>query len=170
MSEYVPLDLSRYLDPVSGVYPLFLFEFSHAEIAGGPLRVCSSNYARLADDEQGQPRYGVVSRGLEYQYAHLGFTLPGESGDAVPTCRLTVGRSDALVQILRSVQTRFTVDMEMVWSDDVDTVAASYPRFKVLGYTLGQAAVDLEIGTDMDDTEPFPGKSFTNDLFGGVHR
>lgn len=170
MSQYVPLDLSRYFDPVSGVYPLFLFEFSHADMGGDPLRVCSSNFARLADDEQGQPRWGVVSQGVEYLYAHIGFTLPGEAGDGAPTCRLTVGRFDALVQILRSVQTRFTVDMRMVWSDDVDTVAASYPRFKVLGYTLGQASVDLEIGTDMDDTEPFPGKSFTADLFGGVHR
>ena len=170
MSEYVPLDLSRYFDPVTGAYPLFLFEFSHADIPGGPLRACSSNYQRLADDADGQPRWGVVSAGVEYQYAPVGFTLPGEAGDGAPTCRLTVGRSDALVQMLRSVQTRFAVDMSMVWSDDVDTVAASYPKFKVLGYSLGQASVDLEIGTDMDDTEPFPGKSFTNDLFGGVHR
>jgi len=170
MSEYVPLDLSRYFDPVSGTYPLFLFEFSHHELEGEPLRVCSSNYQRLADSDEGQPRYGLVSNGHEYLYVQLGFTLPGEAGEGAPTCRLTVGRSDELVQVLRSVQTRFTVNMSMVWSDDVDTVAALYPRFKVLSYTLGQASVDLEIGTDMDDTEPFPGKSFTADLFGGVHR
>lgn len=170
MSEYVPLDFSRYYDPVSGVYPLFLFEFSHRDIPGEPLRFCSSNYARIADDEQGQPRYGVVSGGKEWLYVPVGFTLPGESGEGAPTSRLAVGRFDELVQVLRSVQTRFTVDMFMVWSDDVDTVAASYPRFKVLGYQLSPGSVELEIGTDMDDTEPFPGKSFTNDLFGGVHR
>lgn len=170
MSQYVPLDLSRWTDPVSGVYPLFLFEFSHAELGGEPLLVCSSNFARLADDEQGQPRWGVVSAGREYRWVPVGFTLPGESGDGAPTCRLTVARFDELVRLLRTVQTRFTVSMSMVWSDDVDTVAASYPRFKVLGFALGQGSVDLEIGTDMDDTEPFPGKSFTADLFGGVHR
>lgn len=170
MSEYVPLDLSRYYDPVSGVYPIFLFSVSHADIPGEPMRICSSNVSRLADDEQGQPRYGLVSAGKEWLYVPVGFTLPGEAGEAVPTCMLTVARFDDLVKILRSVQTRFTVDMSMVWSDDVDTVAASYPRFKVRGYQIGTAMVELEIGTDMDDTEPFPGKSFTNDLFGGVHR
>lgn len=170
MSQYVSLDLSRYFDPVSGVYPLFLFSFSHPDIAGAPMRICSSNFSRLADDAQGQPRWGLVSGGVEYQWVPVGFTLPGVAQDGAPTARITVARFDELVQVLRSYNTRFTVDMAMVWSDDVDTVAANYPRFKVLGYSLGQASVDLEVGTDMDDTEPFPGKSFTADLFGGVHR
>lgn len=165
----VSLDAARYIDPVSEIYPIFLLEFTHPSY-NGALRICTSNVTRLGDDDDGNPQYGLTSNGDQYIYCPVSLSLPSQEEDGAPTCSLTMFRTAEAVTLLRSFNTRPTVNMCQVWSDDLDTIAAEYPAFKVLNFEISEATITLNIGTDMDDTEPFPGKRFANDYFGGVHR
>jgi len=165
----VPLDVSRFIDPVSEVYPIFLLEFTHPSQKGA-LRICTSNVTKLGEDSDGNPRYGLKHKGTEYTYCPVSLSLPSTEEDGAPTCSLSMFRTAEAVSLLRSFNTRPSVNMYQVWSDDLNTVAASYPSFKVLNFEISEATITLSIGTDMDDTEPFPGRRFANDYFGGVHR
>lgn len=166
----VNLDVARYIDPVSQVYPIFLLEFTHPNYKGDPLRICTSNVTKLGEDSDGNPQYGMKHKGTPYYYCPVELSLPSQDEDGPPTCSIRIFRTAEAVTLLRSFNTRPTVNMYQVWSDSLNTIAAKYPEFKVLNFEISEATITLNIGTDMDDTEPFPGKRFANDIFGGVHR
>ena len=165
----VNLDVAKYIDPVAEAYPIFLLEFTHPSY-NGALRICTSNVTKLGEDDEGNPQYGLTSNGNQYTYCPVSLSLPTVEEDGAPTCSLSMFRTAEAVTLLRSFNTRPTVNMYQIWSDDLNTIAASYPAFKVLSFEISEATIMLNIGTDMDDTEPFPGRTFANDYFGGVHR
>lgn len=170
MSDSAFLDCSKFIDPVSEDYPVFLLEISHEKYGPEPLRVCSSNVIKLRDDENGQPIYGCIHNGKEYIYVPMSLSLPSQSADGAPTCSMTLFRTEDLVKLHRSITSKPKVKMYQVWASDTDTVAGSYPGFYILGFQLSQATISDTIGTNLDDSEPFPGRRFSNDIFGGIHR
>lgn len=175
MSQAVSLDLSMYIDRESDDYPVFLLELTHPDYPGA-IRLCSSNVKRLGHLDNGMPKYGLRSNlgneGAEEQeflYLPMALTPPSQEEDGAPSASLTVFRSDELVILLRSFRTRIAVKMYQVSAQMPHFVRAVYPGFSLTSVEIGGATIQGNMGLDMQETEPFPGLTFSRRWFPGVH-
>lgn len=175
MSQAVSLDLSMYIDREWDDYPVFLFELSHPDYQG-LIRLCSSNVMRLGTLDNGMPKYGIRSNlgregqtEEEYLYLPMSFTPPSQEEDGAPTASLTVFRTDELVVLLRSFRTRIAVKMYQVSARMPNFLREEYPGFSLSSVEIGGATVQGNISMDMQETEPFPGLTYSRRWFPGVH-
>lgn len=175
MSQPIALDLSMYIDRESDDYPVFLFELTHPDYQG-VIRLCSSNVIRLGSLDNGMPKYGIRSnlgnegaQEHEFLYLPMSMTPPSQEEDGAPTASITVFRSDELVVLLRSFRTRIAVQMYQVSAKMPNFVRAAYPGFSLTSVNIGGATIQGDIGLDMQETEPFPGLTFSRRWFPGVH-
>lgn len=162
-----------YFDRDCDDYPIFLLELTHPEY-NGIERVCSSKVERIGTWEDGTPKYGVRSTlgGAEshaYTFLPMALTPPSQEEDGAPTASLTVFRTPELVVLLRTFRTRIFVRMYQVSAKEPNFVRADYPGFSLSHVEIGGATVDGTMGIDMQETEPFPGPSYSKKFFPGVH-
>lgn len=169
----IPLDCSMYFDRDCDDYPVFLLELTHPDYEG-LLRLCSSKVQRIGEWEDGTPQYGVMSTlgGTElntYVFVPMALTPPSQEEDGAPTASLTVFRTNELTVLLRTFRTRIFVRMYQVSAKEPNLVRADYPGFSLSHVEIGGATVDGTMGIDMQETEPFPGPSYSKKYFPGVH-
>lgn len=155
--------------PETGVFPIMLLTIDH-EILTAPIRVSSDATQRL-EVTDARIVYGTVSRGQSYIFMPFEISLPSDAEDSVPTTTIrldNVGRD--LTATIRSLTSPPSVTMELVMSESLDTVEATFPDFEIspIGYD------DLEItGTLTVEglvNEPYPAGSFTPGQWPGLFR
>ena len=104
-----------------------------------------------------------------YIFVPMALTPPSQEEDGAPTASLTVFRTNELVVLLRTFRTRIFVRMYQVSAKEPNLVRADYPGFSLSHVEIGGATVDGTMGIDMQETEPFPGPSYSKKYFPGVH-
>lgn len=142
-----------------------LFTFTHSSMVQ-PILLSTNPTERISDNPL---LYATNSRGGQYLFLPIGFTLPDDKGDAPPQVTLTMDNVDQeMVAMLRAITSALTVKMELVLASTPDVVEVSFPSFQMtdISVTEGQIAGTLSI--DALVSEPYPSGQFTPGAFPGV--
>lgn len=170
MSQTVSMDLSAFIDRESGEFPVYLCTFSHPTLEE-PLHLCSSRVTRITPGDLDQPRYGVVSRGVEYAHYPMGIAAPGQEADGYSKGSITVARDHRTIALLRSVvMPPIALTMELVMSSSPDFVRVAYPALEISDFTATAASITASIGYDVLDGYPFPSWNYDRTNFPGTAR
>jgi len=113
--------------------------------------------------------YGTISREKRFIFLPMLITLPDETEEGPLQMRITLDNvSRELIGFLRGLSSPPSINVELVMSDDVDTVLATWPEFLMtnIRYNEQQIVADLSVETLI--YEPFPAGTFTPGEFPGL--
>ena len=134
---------------------IILLTIDHPDLAM-PIRVNSSG-----ED--------VTSNGDLFLNFPFRIVLPSQTSDNRPRGQLeidNVGRE--IVAAVRNISTPLTVDIELVSSNDVDTVEVSFPAFQFSQIEYNALSVTGQLSVENLFSEPFPAGTFDPARFPGL--
>lgn len=142
-----------------------LFTFTHATLAQ-PILLSTNPSQRISDSPL---LYATNSRGSQYLFLPLGFSLPDDKSDTPPLVTLTLDNVDQdLVSILRGITSPLTVKLEIVLASTPDTVEVSFPSFEMTDIAVTEGQITGTLAIDARVNEPYPSGQFTPGGFPGV--
>lgn len=165
MTQYVPLNVrtaayAREGDDVQ----VALVTVTHPSLAA-PLRFSSDSADRLSLEPL---RYGTRSRDLEFVFALKGAIVPDDKKETPPRAALVFDNTGAdMVTVLRGIETRATVKIELVLASAPDTVFQSFNWLRVTHAGYDQQSVTLDLSFDDYTTRQF-GRKATKQRFPGL--
>lgn len=119
---------------------------------GDPLRICTNGPTRFSIDP---PRYGMMSRGLRYDYVPMRFALPGSNMNAPPASMLETDNVDpAVVEAVKTSIYRSTLDIETVFSTRPNQVLEYFPGMETVDATWNDDVATLTVGYPSLETTP----------------
>ena len=143
---------------------ILLLVFDHDDLAA-PIRVCSGDVAE--DELDGAP--GIYSDGCFYAAFPFKINLPGQSGEEVSRCTLTIDNIDRrIVETLRAISSPPTLELSVVMLDTPDTLEAGPYRMTLREARYGLETVTAELAWEDILNEPFPGHCMTPADFPGL--
>lgn len=111
----------------------------------------------------------IPSRGNTYYRFPFEITLPKDSIDDPPRMQLRIDNVDrTIVQTLRTLKTRADITVEIVTTEDPDTVEASFTGFKLSDVQYDAFTVSGSLEPETLIREPYPSSRFTPGSFRGV--
>ncbi len=134
---------------------LLLITISHPNLAV-PIRC-------VVNDED------ITSRGNIFQAYPVDVELPDDVEDAPPQARLTIDNiSTEITRAVRAIRSKPTVLLEIVLSEDLDTVEIEFPSFDLVDISYDSMTVTGSLQVDDFTREPYPSISFTPGYFPGL--
>ena len=144
-----------------------LLTFTH-DMLSTPLRISSDPTVRISDDPL---LYATTSRGNDFIFLPISFSLPDDKGDVPPSVTITLDNvSRSMVTILRSIPTPASVLMEIVLGSSPNTVEISLPAMQLSTVTIDETSISAQLEVDHLVTEPHPAGIFTPGSFAGLFR
>lgn len=134
---------------------LVLLTIDHDDLAE-PIRVVANNE-------------NVTSNGNEFIAYPFEIILPTSSPDAPPRAQLTIDNvTREIAQTIRQISSAPTVLIEVVRTDDFDSIEFSFPQLnlKNVRWDAGQVSGDL-VSEDLQ-LEPYPADTFVPSNFPGL--
>lgn len=140
--------------------PIYLVTVTHPAMME-PLRFSSDATERLEPSGVNQPVYGTISRGDEYYFLPFTLILPQDQDRSAPIARLRMANiSRDLIPILRSVDSPAQFLIEVVLSDDPDTVEIALPTLDLMDADYDAEEISLDLTIEVLANEPYPAESF----------
>jgi hypothetical protein len=134
---------------------LLLLTIAHADLA---------ETIRVAHNSQ-----DVVSRGETYLAYPFRIELPADRDDQVAQVQLSIDNVDRqIVQAVRSLSGSPSVTLEVVLASSPDLLEAGPFEFSLLDAGYDALTVTGTLGYEDVLNEPYPGDSFTPNLFPGM--
>lgn len=110
--------------------------------------------------------YGTISRNKRFMFVPLMVSLPNETEEGPLRMQITLDNvSRDLISILRNISSPPSVNVELVMSDDVDTVLASWPEFLLVNVQYNAETISGDLVIETLVHEPFPAGTFTPSEF-----
>lgn len=145
--------------------PVCLLTITH-ETLSEPVYVSSNPTDRISDDPL---IYSTTSRGNEYLFLPFDFVMPEDRADGAPRVQLTIENIDrTLVNMLRSISTPATINVEIVLASSPDIVEVALPALQMGTAQIGDKAITVDLIADSLINEPFPAGQFTPGTFSGL--
>lgn len=133
-----------------------------------PIRLCD-NYLQRISETADTETYGVVSRGLNFQFLPMQISLPNEETGALPRANITVFDVTKIVlPSLRNLNAPPSVLIELVSSDSPNTVEADFSGLKLASVSYTKDSLTGQLVMDGLETEPFPCHAFLPSSFPGL--
>jgi hypothetical protein len=153
---------------------VILFEITHPDLEGGPIRLSTDNAERISIDPL---IYGTRSnwRGADpvtqpFLWIIASALLPSDQEDTPAAAQIALENLEAeMVALLRSFRTPATVNMAVVLAETPDLIEAEYLDLQLLSADISDAELLLSISRDEIELEPFPPGRMTRDRFPGLH-
>lgn len=123
----------------------------HAIDGGEPQRICTDPAQRLGVDPL---RYGIISRGLRFDYVPMRLALPGSDIHALPAASLEAEPDPEIVEAVRTSIYRATLDIETVFSTRPNQVLEFFPGLEVVEASWNDDAVTIAVGYPTLETTP----------------
>lgn len=134
---------------------LILLTIDHADLSV-PIRVVNNNVS-------------VTSRTNDFIAFPFDLALPSSTMEGPPKSRLTISNvTREIGEAIRSISSAPTVLIEVVRTDDFDSVELAFPVLKLRNarYDVGQVTGDI-LSEDLS-LEPYPAYSFVPSSFPGI--
>lgn len=113
--------------------------------------------------------YGIPSRGNNYIFLPLQITLPDEAETSASRCSITIyDVTRYLLPIIRTIEGKPKVKLEMVLTGSPDTVEASFSNLYITNFNYSVDTVTADLSMIDYEVEPFPQYSFTPVHFPGL--
>lgn len=111
----------------------------------------------------------IISNGNTYLATRFGLSIPSESEDQPPKCRLQICNVDKqIMETVRSLDTPPSLKIEIVLSSDPDTVELSLDSLKFKDVSYDAGIIEGTLGFEDTLSEPFPGDLFAPYAFPGL--
>lgn len=151
----------------TGIAIILLIKIDHADL-DEPIYLSTDPTQRLST-ETTEIVYGTVSRGTNYVFLPLRLTLPDEDEEGPGDMKIELDNiHQSLVPTLRSLSSPATFNVEMVTSDDVDTVLATWPEYLLTNASYNIETITANLTLETLYSEPFPAGTFTPSEFPGL--
>lgn len=113
----------------------------------------------------------TVSRNDTYTAFPFKFRLPAEESEKIPEVTLTIDNvSREITSVIRNLDTAPDVDLEIVTSDDPDTVEAGPFSFKLKDISYDRLTVEGKLKNPALDEAAFPADTFNPSTFPGLFK
>jgi hypothetical protein len=170
MARSLSLDmLNEMYAEQSGVVVICLLTIEHPSWAD-PIRISSDPTERVSTEPL---YYRTMSRGDEFFFAPFQIQLPDDVEDQAPSCNFMIENvSRDLIGIVRSIDLRegpAQMTIELVTSEDLDTVEIEYPTFEIRSVQYNATTLTFSAQIDHMATEPFPSGTFDPSGFPAIH-
>lgn len=153
----------------TGNFPICLITIDHDDLAE-PILLSTDPTERI-DETVSEVVYGTTSRGDDYLFFPCSLKLPDDTDQGPGRLQKTfdnIGRD--MIATIRSIQGRATLNVEVVMSDDVDTVEYQWPEFEVTNFDYDVLKVVMSAVMETLENESFPWGSYTPSAFPGLFR
>jgi hypothetical protein len=115
--------------------------------------------------------YGTHSRGQFFLFIPFSLVLPESSDESPPSARIVLSNVEReLIPLLRSFHEPSTLTIEIVLSNNPDTVEVRLTDLQVLTCQYDSQQVVLSLGAPLLAVEPYPWGSFSPSAFPGLFR
>jgi hypothetical protein len=159
----------------TGVFPIALITLEHDDLAE-PIRISTDPTQRITElTTDSDIVYGTVSDGETYVFLPIKIRLPDDTDEGPGQMTMEIDNiRQALTESIRSVSTPVSCQVDIVMSNDLDTVEMSWPEFMLFNIRYDAVTVTGTLQIETLTSEPFPAGSFTPGyfpaLFQGVKR
>ena len=143
-----------------------LLEIDHPDLAA-PIRVSSDmTEIKEYDEETGDPIYVTRHQGKEFIAAPFSFVPPGTPEDGkMPQAKLVVGVHPKIIQGIRDIHDRLTLQATMVYASDPDVIIGSIPMLVLESVDYDAASITATLGFRHFLNSPVPVKKFVPSIF-----
>ena len=150
----------------TGKIPVFLLRISHP-LLNPDILLSTDPTERLSVEPL---VYGTTSRGEQYLYVGAKVTVPDDRDRAPPTSKITImDINQDLVPMTRGIRSPPPkVRIELVLSDDPDTVEYSLPGLDMINVEGTRESLTFECVLDLLLNEGYPAYSFNPAYFSGL--
>lgn len=131
------------------------------------IRVCNVPVQKFS--ELGENVYGLVSNNQQYLFLPFDIELPQDDKTGAVSARLTIDNVNRqIVQYARETKKPISVTVQVVLSNDLDTVEFESTDFKLTNVIYNGFSVSGDLSIDYLGLEPFPCGRFTPSGFSGL--
>lgn len=117
--------------------------------------------------DSGEPIYGTISRGVNYEYMPVQPTLPNSSDEEAPTGKLILCNIQRIVtpylKVVSGTYPRVTI--EIVNSATPDLVEKAYPELDLGDTNWNEMIVEVQLKNNIASQEPCPWLRFSPAYF-----
>jgi len=111
----------------------------------------------------------TLSRGNTFIHFPFDIVFPNQTQENRPRGRLQIDNVDqTVITAIRSLNSPLTVDIEIVTSNDPDTVEVLFPQFTLENIDYDALTISAELGVENLFSEPYPAGSFDPARFPGI--
>lgn len=151
----------------TGIVVICLMTITHPDIEV-PIRISTDPTQRLSANDT-EVIYGTISRSNEYYFYPMALKLPDETEDGPQNMTIEIDNVHRdLIATIRSITGPPLITTEMVLSNDLDTVEASWPDFMMTKISYDAMQISATLVMELLEREPFPAGSFTPTHFPGL--
>lgn len=131
------------------------------------VRVCNCPVEKFAD--LGENVYGCTSNNERYIFMPFDITLPQDDKTGAVTAKLTIENVDRqIVRYARQTRGAINVDIQVVLSNNLNTVEMEFKDFKLVNVSYDTLTVSGDLSVDYLGLEPYPCGRFTPSGFPGL--
>jgi hypothetical protein len=131
------------------------------------IRVCNVPVQKFPT--LGENVYGLMSNGQQYIFLPFDIELPQDDKTGAVSARLTIDNVNRqIVQYARETKKPINVTVQVVLSNDLDTVEFESTDFKLTNVSYNGFNVSGDLSIDYLGLEPFPCGRFTPSGFSGL--
>jgi len=151
----------------TGITIIMLITIDHADL-DSPLYISTDPTTRLSATTT-EIVYGTTSNGTDYTFLPVRLTLPSEDDEGPGGMRIEMDNiHQDLVPTIRNLTSPPTFNVDIVTSDDVDAILASWPEYLLTNAQYNEQVITGELTLELLYSEPFPGGTFTPSEFPGL--
>lgn len=131
------------------------------------IRVCNVPVQKFSN--LGENVYGLISNGQQYLFLPFDIELPQDDKTGAVSARLTIDNVNRqIVQYARETKKPINVTVQVILSNDLDTVEFESSDFKLTNVSYNGFNVTGDLSIDYLGLEPFPCGRFTPSGFSGL--
>ena len=110
--------------------------------------------------------YGTISNGQIFLFHPFSISLPDDVGEKAPTSQIQIENvSRKLISLIRSAESKATVDIDLVLASSPNAIEISFPRFDLNRAPYNADTITLELSMDSLTSEPYPSGTFSPAAF-----
>lgn len=133
-----------------------------------PIRISTDPTERIHEYEN-EIVYGTVSRGETYIFLPMRLQIPSDTDEGPGNMVMEFDNIHrTYTEIIRSIFTPPTVNVELVLDDDPDTVEVSWPEYLWTNISYDALVIRGTLALETLEREPFPAGSFSPSHFPGL--
>lgn len=153
----------------TGIFPICLVTISHASLTQDIRLSTDATERLLAYTTEAQVVYGTTSRGNDYFFYPMRLGLPNDTDEGPGEIKIEIDNINSdYISIIRSIFSPPSFKIEMVMSNDLDTVELEWPGFELTNIQYDSAIITGTLKLDIFVNEPFPAHTYTPSYFPGV--
>jgi hypothetical protein len=146
-----------------------LVTITHDDLASDILLSSDPTQRLTAYTTDSEIVYGTTSNGDDYIFLPMRIRLPDDTDDGPGEMQIEIDNvHKTYIETIRELTSPAIFSVDLVLSDDLDTIEASWPDFVLSNINYNSAVITGSLKLETLEREPFPRGHFTPSYFPGL--